>query len=94
MKTKINKVGINIPRFQKIKKSKLPFWSLRFGNFCYFSPKLKLFSSGSLWFKFYCHFSPKMKSGHTCLIKSCNFVIFLRGKSYFFYKIWYLFIKK
>ncbi|MFS7917977.1 hypothetical protein Hanom_Chr03g00195611 [Helianthus anomalus] len=54
---------------------------LTFGYFCHFSQKLKPFASGSLWFQFYCHFSPKLKSGHTCLIKSCNFVIFLRGKS-------------
>ncbi|MFS7920895.1 putative prenylated rab acceptor P [Helianthus anomalus] len=32
--------------------SKLPFWSLWFGYFCYFSPNLKLFKSGSLWFTF------------------------------------------
>ncbi|MFS7979553.1 hypothetical protein Hanom_Chr10g00929071 [Helianthus anomalus] len=63
-----------------MKRSKLPFWSLRFGHFCHFSPKLNPFASGSLWFQFYCHFGPKMKSGHICLIKSCNFVIFLRGK--------------
>ncbi|MFS7972131.1 hypothetical protein Hanom_Chr09g00841151 [Helianthus anomalus] len=63
------------------KKSKLLFWSLRFGHFCHFSLKLKLFASGSLWFQFYCHFGPKMKSDHIYLIKSCNFVIFLRGKS-------------
>ncbi|MFS7922644.1 hypothetical protein Hanom_Chr03g00251461 [Helianthus anomalus] len=62
-------------------KSKLSFWSLRFDYFCHFSSKLKLFASGSLWFQFYCHFGPKMKSDHTCLIKSYNFVIFLRGKS-------------
>ncbi|MFS7987980.1 hypothetical protein Hanom_Chr11g01029171 [Helianthus anomalus] len=43
-------------------KSKLPFWSLRFGYFCHFSLKLKPFASGSLWFQFYCHFGPKMKS--------------------------------
>ncbi|MFS7972365.1 hypothetical protein Hanom_Chr09g00843881 [Helianthus anomalus] len=61
--------------------SKLQFWSMRFGHFCHFSSKLKLFASGSLWFQFYCHFGPKMKSGHICLIKSCNFVIFLTGKS-------------
>ncbi|MFS7952938.1 hypothetical protein Hanom_Chr07g00612801 [Helianthus anomalus] len=40
-------------------KSKLPFWSLWFGHFCHFSPKLKFFASGSLWFQFYCHFGPK-----------------------------------
>ncbi|MFS7925928.1 hypothetical protein Hanom_Chr04g00290931 [Helianthus anomalus] len=51
-----------------------------FGQFCHFNSKFKLFSSGSLWFQFYCHFSPKMKSGHICLIKSCYFVIFRRGK--------------
>ncbi|MFS7984836.1 hypothetical protein Hanom_Chr11g00991331 [Helianthus anomalus] len=52
-----------------------------FGPFCHFSPKLKLFASGSPWFQFYCHFGPKMKSGHICLIKSCYFVIIRR--SYF-----------
>ncbi|MFS7974137.1 hypothetical protein Hanom_Chr09g00865031 [Helianthus anomalus] len=61
------------------KESKLPFWSLRFGHFCHFRPKLKSFASGSC--QFYCHFGPKKKSSHICLIKSCNFVLFLRGKS-------------
>ncbi|MFS8006232.1 hypothetical protein Hanom_Chr14g01246791 [Helianthus anomalus] len=42
--------------------SKLPFWSLWFGQFCHFSPNLKLFTSRSLWFHFCCHFSPKRKS--------------------------------
>ncbi|MFS7970122.1 hypothetical protein Hanom_Chr09g00817291 [Helianthus anomalus] len=65
---------------QEKKKSKLQFWSLWFGQFCHYSPKLKLFVSGSLWFQFYCHFGPKMKSSHICLIKSCYFVIFCRGK--------------
>ncbi|MFS7902312.1 hypothetical protein Hanom_Chr01g00009871 [Helianthus anomalus] len=60
--------------------SKLPFWSLWFGPFCQFNPKLKLFASGSLWFQFYCHFGAKMKSGHISFIKSCYFVIFRRGK--------------
>ncbi|MFS7950418.1 hypothetical protein Hanom_Chr07g00582961 [Helianthus anomalus] len=49
--------------------SKLPFWSLRFGHFCHFSTKLKLFTFRSLWFHFYCHFGPKVKSCHICLIK-------------------------
>ncbi|MFS8029854.1 hypothetical protein Hanom_Chr17g01527211 [Helianthus anomalus] len=57
-----------------------------FGQFYYFSPKLKLFASGSLWFQFYCHFGPKKKSVHICLIKSCYFVIFRRGKMIIFYK--------
>ncbi|MFS8017028.1 hypothetical protein Hanom_Chr15g01375451 [Helianthus anomalus] len=61
-------------------KSKLPFWSLWFGYFCHFSPKLKPFASGSLWYQFYCHFGPKIKLVHICLIKSCNFVLFLKGK--------------
>ncbi|MFS7955451.1 hypothetical protein Hanom_Chr07g00642831 [Helianthus anomalus] len=56
----------------------MPFWSLRFAHF---SRKLKSFASGSLWSQFYCHFGSKMKLGHICLIKACNFVIFLRGKS-------------
>ncbi|MFS7910378.1 hypothetical protein Hanom_Chr02g00105661 [Helianthus anomalus] len=34
---------------------------LWFGQFCHFSPNLKLFISGSLWFHFCCHFSPKFK---------------------------------
>ncbi|KAF5780848.1 putative glycosyl transferase, family 31 [Helianthus annuus] len=67
--------------------SKLPFWSLRFGHFCHFSPKLKPFAFGSLWFQFYCHFGPKVKSGHICLIKSCHFVLFLRGKMVILNKI-------
>ncbi|KAJ0454653.1 hypothetical protein HanIR_Chr15g0742551 [Helianthus annuus] len=58
-------------------KSKLPFWSLRFGHF---SPKLKPFKSRSIWFYFYCHFGPKMKSANIWLIKSCYFVLFHRGK--------------
>ncbi|MFS7991373.1 hypothetical protein Hanom_Chr12g01070001 [Helianthus anomalus] len=71
----------NIDFFLIFVSSKLPFWSLWFGYFCHFSLKLKLFASGSLWFQFYCHFGPKMKTSHICLIKSCNFVILLRGKS-------------
>ncbi|MFS7915961.1 hypothetical protein Hanom_Chr02g00171511 [Helianthus anomalus] len=69
-------------------KSKLLFWSLRFGHFCHFSPKLKHFVSGSLWFQFYCHFGPKVKSDHIYLIKSYYFFLFLRGKmiiSFLFY---------
>ncbi|MFS7922605.1 hypothetical protein Hanom_Chr03g00251031 [Helianthus anomalus] len=42
--------------------SKLPFWSLWFGQFCHFSPNLKLITSGSLWFAFCCLFSPKSKN--------------------------------
>ncbi|MFS7942401.1 hypothetical protein Hanom_Chr06g00487941 [Helianthus anomalus] len=60
--------------------SKLSFLSLWFSQFCHFIPKLKLFVYGSFCFQFYCHFGPKMKSGHICLIKSCYFVIFHRGK--------------
>ncbi|MFS8009556.1 hypothetical protein Hanom_Chr14g01286321 [Helianthus anomalus] len=52
---------------------------MSFGYFCHFSPKLKPFESGSLWFQFYCHFGQKMKSSHIYLIKSCYFVIFRRG---------------
>ncbi|MFS7916299.1 hypothetical protein Hanom_Chr02g00175501 [Helianthus anomalus] len=40
--------------------SKLPFWSLWFGYFFHFNPKVKLFASGSMWFQFYCHFGPKI----------------------------------
>ncbi|MFS7945620.1 hypothetical protein Hanom_Chr06g00526411 [Helianthus anomalus] len=61
-------------------KSKLPFWSMWFGHFWHFGTKLKRFASGSLWFQFYCHFGLKLKSGHICLIKSCYFVLFCRGK--------------
>ncbi|MFS7979586.1 putative alpha-L-fucosidase [Helianthus anomalus] len=53
--------------------SKLPFWSLRFGYFCHFSPKLKPFASGSLWFQHYCHFGPKVNPCRICLRKSCYF---------------------
>ncbi|MFS7998996.1 hypothetical protein Hanom_Chr12g01160751 [Helianthus anomalus] len=63
-----------------LQKSKLPFCFLWFGQFCHFSAKLKFFASVSLWFQFYCHFGLKMKSGHICLIKSCYFIIFHRGK--------------
>ncbi|MFS7921664.1 hypothetical protein Hanom_Chr03g00239641 [Helianthus anomalus] len=59
--------------------SKLPW----FGHFYHFSIKLKLFVSGSL-FQFCCHFGSKMKSGHICLIKSCYFVFFCRGKMIIF----------
>ncbi|MFS8025727.1 hypothetical protein Hanom_Chr16g01478601 [Helianthus anomalus] len=47
--------------------SKLPFWSLWFGQFCHFSPNLKLFKLGSMWFAFCCHFSPKLKISHFLL---------------------------
>ncbi|MFS7981865.1 hypothetical protein Hanom_Chr10g00956081 [Helianthus anomalus] len=41
-----------------------------------------------MWFQFYCYFGPKVKSCHIYLIKSCYFVLFLRGKiviSFLFY---------
>ncbi|MFS7903189.1 hypothetical protein Hanom_Chr01g00021051 [Helianthus anomalus] len=38
--------------------SKQLFWSPSFVHFCHFSPKLKPFASGSLWFQFYYHFGP------------------------------------
>ncbi|MFS7955357.1 hypothetical protein Hanom_Chr07g00641711 [Helianthus anomalus] len=64
----------------KQKKSELPFWSLRFGQFCHFSPNLNPFASGSLWFHFYCHFGQKGKSTHISQKKKpCYFVLFLRG---------------
>ncbi|MFS7968221.1 hypothetical protein Hanom_Chr09g00794921 [Helianthus anomalus] len=69
-------------------KSRLPFWSLRFGHFCHFNTKVKSFAFGSLWFHFYCHFGPRMKSSHISQIKTCYFVFFLRGKmviSFLFY---------
>ncbi|MFS8005352.1 hypothetical protein Hanom_Chr13g01236311 [Helianthus anomalus] len=44
--------------------SKLSFWSLWFGQYCHFSPNLKLFTFESLWFAFCCHFSPKLKISH------------------------------
>ncbi|MFS7894143.1 hypothetical protein Hanom_Chr00s002150g01692711 [Helianthus anomalus] len=68
--------------------SKLLFWYLRFVYFCHFIPKLISFASGSLWFQFYCHFGPKVKSGHIYFLKSCYFVLYLRGKmviSFLFY---------
>ncbi|MFS7959865.1 hypothetical protein Hanom_Chr08g00696151 [Helianthus anomalus] len=73
--------NVNEDKSFYFQKSKLSFWYLRFDHFSHFSPKLKPFASGSLWFQFYCYFGPKMKSGHICLIKPCNFVIFLMGKS-------------
>ncbi|MFS7953281.1 hypothetical protein Hanom_Chr07g00616701 [Helianthus anomalus] len=60
--------------------SKLPFWSLRFGQFCHFSPNLKPFTFGSLWFQFYCHFGPNIKADLVCLTKPFYFVLFLKGK--------------
>ncbi|KAF5795946.1 hypothetical protein HanXRQr2_Chr08g0345611 [Helianthus annuus] len=56
--------------------SKLLIWSLWFGQFCHFSPNLKVFVSGSLWFYFYCHFGPKVKSCQIPLIKPSTFVLF------------------
>ncbi|MFS7968759.1 hypothetical protein Hanom_Chr09g00801301 [Helianthus anomalus] len=63
-----------------ITKSKLSFLSLRFDHVCHFSPKLKPFKSGSLWFHFYCHFGQKVNSTDICLIKLCYFLIFPGGK--------------
>ncbi|MFS7999880.1 hypothetical protein Hanom_Chr12g01171821 [Helianthus anomalus] len=57
--------------------SKLPFWSLRFGQFCHISPNLKPFASGSLWFRFYCHFGPNLKSGQ--ISKKPGFCLFPHG---------------
>ncbi|KAJ0778950.1 putative transcription factor interactor and regulator LIM family [Helianthus annuus] len=45
--------------FYDFTKSKPLKWSLRFGYFCHFSPKLKSFESVSMWFQFCCHFHPK-----------------------------------
>ncbi|MFS7917589.1 hypothetical protein Hanom_Chr03g00190901 [Helianthus anomalus] len=59
--------------------SKLPFWSLWFGQFCHFSPNLKLFNSGSLWFASYFHFSPKLKNSHFLLFQHPFFVFICRG---------------
>ncbi|MFS7906652.1 hypothetical protein Hanom_Chr01g00061781 [Helianthus anomalus] len=61
---------------------------MMFGHFYHFSPKLKHFASGSLWFHIYCHFGLKVKSSHIYLIKPCYFVLFLTGKmviSFLFY---------
>ncbi|MFS7954879.1 hypothetical protein Hanom_Chr07g00635851 [Helianthus anomalus] len=69
-------------------KSKLSFWSLRFGHVCHFSPNLKAFVSGSLWVSLLLPFWSKDNSGHIYQIKSCYFVLFLRGKiviSFLFY---------
>ncbi|MFS7908891.1 hypothetical protein Hanom_Chr01g00088391 [Helianthus anomalus] len=49
-----------------MKKSKLSFWSLWFGQFYHFSPNLKLFKSRSLWFEFCCHFT-KLNISHFLL---------------------------
>ncbi|KAF5819206.1 hypothetical protein HanXRQr2_Chr02g0075061 [Helianthus annuus] len=59
-------------------KSKLPFWSLWFGQFCHFNPNLKLFKSGSLWFAFCCHFSPNLKKSHYLLFQHVFFVFLCR----------------
>ncbi|MFS7932338.1 hypothetical protein Hanom_Chr04g00366711 [Helianthus anomalus] len=50
-------------------KSKMSFWSMWFGQFCYFSPNLKVFVSGSMWFHFCCHFGPKVKFDQNPQIK-------------------------
>ncbi|MFS7914026.1 hypothetical protein Hanom_Chr02g00148581 [Helianthus anomalus] len=57
-------------------KSKLPFWSLWFGQFCHFSPNLKLITSGSLWFAFCCHFSPNFKFDQISLFFDCCNLLF------------------
>ncbi|MFS7976354.1 hypothetical protein Hanom_Chr10g00891511 [Helianthus anomalus] len=54
-------------------------WSLWFGQFCHFSPYLKLFKSGSLWFHFYCHFSAKLKNSLFLLLQLVYFVLLCRG---------------
>ncbi|MFS8006012.1 hypothetical protein Hanom_Chr13g01244231 [Helianthus anomalus] len=60
-----------------INRSKLLKWSLRCCHFCHFSPKLKPFESGSLWFQFCCHFHPKSKSGQIFQLTSIFFFFFL-----------------
>ncbi|MFS7994330.1 hypothetical protein Hanom_Chr12g01104631 [Helianthus anomalus] len=59
--------------------SKLPFWSLWFGQFCHFSPNLKLITSRALWFGFCCHFGPNFKFDQILLLKPFYFVFILRG---------------
>ncbi|MFS7932496.1 hypothetical protein Hanom_Chr04g00368531 [Helianthus anomalus] len=63
--------------FQTLNESKLPKSSMRFGHFWHFSPKLKHFTSGSLWFQFCCHFHPKSKSGQIVQSTSSFFFFFL-----------------
>ncbi|MFS7917698.1 hypothetical protein Hanom_Chr03g00192231 [Helianthus anomalus] len=45
-------------------------WSMRFGQFCHFSPILKPFESRSSWFQFCYHFYPKSKSSQIFQLKS------------------------
>ncbi|MFS7929825.1 hypothetical protein Hanom_Chr04g00336971 [Helianthus anomalus] len=56
-----DEVPISGGNFNYFSLSKLPKWSLRFGHFYHFSPKLKPFESRSLWFQFCCDFQPKAK---------------------------------
>ncbi|MFS8017476.1 hypothetical protein Hanom_Chr15g01380851 [Helianthus anomalus] len=69
--------------------NKLSFWFLGFGHFC---SKFKLFASEYIWFQFYYYFCSKVKSIHIYLIKSCYFIIFLRGKRSFLFYLKGLFI--
>ncbi|MFS7973244.1 hypothetical protein Hanom_Chr09g00854381 [Helianthus anomalus] len=70
-----------------IRLSKLPFWSLWFGQFCHFNPKLKLFAFGSLWFPFYCHFGPKYEIRSYLSYKILLFCHFLQGQNDHFFFI-------
>ncbi|MFS7981781.1 hypothetical protein Hanom_Chr10g00954991 [Helianthus anomalus] len=54
---------VQMIKFLEETLSKLLKMSLGFGHFCHFSPKLKYFESGSMWFRFCSHFHPKAKSG-------------------------------
>ncbi|KAJ0828305.1 hypothetical protein HanRHA438_Chr17g0835701 [Helianthus annuus] len=56
--------------------SKLPFWSLWFGQFCHFSPNLKLITSRALWFGFCCHFGPNFKFEQISLFFYCCNLLF------------------
>ncbi|MFS7967853.1 hypothetical protein Hanom_Chr09g00790611 [Helianthus anomalus] len=50
---------------------------MRFDHFCHFSPKLKPFESGSIWFQFCCHFHPKAKPSLIFLLTSIFLDFFL-----------------
>ncbi|MFS8020291.1 hypothetical protein Hanom_Chr15g01413841 [Helianthus anomalus] len=68
-----------ISKLDKKNKSKLPFWSLRFGRFCHFSPNFKPFAILVPVVLFFCHFGPIFKFGQIPQFKPTCFVLLLKG---------------
>ncbi|MFS7941857.1 hypothetical protein Hanom_Chr06g00481281 [Helianthus anomalus] len=56
--------------------SKLSFWSLRFGQFCHFSPNFKPFAILVPVVSVLCHFSLKVHSSQISQRRTCYFVLF------------------